>query len=353
MSKRILLAVGGTGGHLFPAQALARDLKELQSEIEILFGGGRLGSNHFFHHSHFPFREVTSGTPFRGKLIKSLVQISRGLVESHDLIKEYSPDLVIGFGSFYSFPLLAVARLKKIPYILVESNVLPGRVNKLFSSGALFNAIQYEETATILKGKAIPTKMPFWSKEFQGIPLAQADARKGYQLDPELFTLLIFGGSQGAEVINQAASQLKLDIPFQVLHLCGRDQDAEKLAKAYRERGILAAVKHFEDKMHLAWQAADLAICRAGAGTMAEMELFNVPAILIPWPGATDRHQHLNARTMENIGGAVLLEEKGIHKLADKIHEIFGDLPKMQENLKLYRARDTDHLAQLVLNCLE
>ncbi|MBS0630027.1 MAG: UDP-N-acetylglucosamine--N-acetylmuramyl-(pentapeptide) pyrophosphoryl-undecaprenol N-acetylglucosamine transferase [Verrucomicrobia bacterium] len=353
MRKKILLAVGGTGGHLFPAQALARDLKKLQSEIQILFGGGRLGSNHFFQKNQFPFREVTSGTPFRGKLLKSCLQIGRGLIESHDLIKEFCPDLVIGFGSFYSFPILAIAKLKGIPFILVESNVLPGRVNKLFSSGALFSAIQYEETAAILKGKSIPTKMPFWSHEFAGIPLAQADARKGYGLDPEVFTLLIFGGSQGAEVINNAATELKLDIPFQVLHFCGRDQDTEKVASRYRERGIRAHVKHFEEQMHLAWQAANLAVCRAGAGTMAEMELFNVPAVLIPWPGATDQHQHRNAKIMEEIGGALLLEEKKIHTLGNQIQSLLAKLPQMGENLKIYRAREIEHLAPLVLNFLE
>lgn len=351
MPRKVLLAVGGTGGHLFPAQALARDLEG--TKLSLLFAGGKLGSNQFFQKSRFPFREISSGTPFRGKKMEALIRIGRGMMESRNLIGEFSPDLIIGFGSFYSFPLLAVAKLKRIPYILVESNVLPGRVNKLFSSGALFSAIQYEQTGSILKGNTVLAKMPFWSKEYHGITIAQADARKAYGLDPSLFTLLVFGGSQGAEVINRAVSGLKLEIPFQVLHLCGKDQDPQALEERYRERAILAHVKQFEDQMHLAWASADLAICRAGAGTMAEMELFHVPAILIPWPGATDRHQHVNAKTMEEIGGAVLLEEKEIGLLGKKIEKIHSELPKMRQNLKVYHAREIEPLAALVQSCLE
>lgn len=351
--KKILFAVGGTGGHLFPAQALARDLKELNREIDILFGGGKLGSNHFFHALKFPFREVTSSSPFRTHPVKAAFQIGRGILESFDLIKEFSPDLIIGFGSFYSFPILATARLKGIPYILVESNVLPGRVNRLFSSKALFSAVQYEETGQILKGKTIPAKMPLWAQENEGRVFATADARQHYRLDPEVFTLLVFGGSQGAEAINRAVVNLELNEPFQVLHFCGKNQDADSIQKRYQERGIAACVKHFEEQMHIAWRAADLAISRAGAGTMAEMEIFHVPAILIPWPGATDLHQHQNAKTMEKIGGALLLEEHEIDKLGEKIQKLVLKLPEMRNNLKTYREREIDHLATLVLNHLE
>ena len=351
--NKILFAVGGTGGHLFPAQALARDLKEIRGEMEILFGGGRLSSNLFFHKLKFPFREVTSSSPFRTHPVKAVFQIGRGILESFDLIKEFSPDLIIGFGSFYSFPILVTARLKGIPYILVESNVLPGRVNRVFSSKAQFSAVQYEETGRTLKGKSIPAKMPFWSQETQGMVFAAADARKHYQLDPEAFTLLVFGGSQGAEAINRTVVELQLNVPFQVLHFCGRNQDADAIQKRYQQRGIAACVKHFEEQMHIAWRAADLAICRAGAGTMAEMEIFHVPAILVPWPGATDQHQHKNAGIMEKIGGALLLEESELGNLGSKIEQIFTELPQMKSNLKAYRERETSQLATLVLNHLE
>lgn len=353
MPKKILFAVGGTGGHLFPAQALARDLKEKHSKLEILFGGGRLGSNLFFHRMQFPFREISSGSPLRGNPVKAAFQIGRGILESLNLVNEFSPHLIIGFGSFYSFPLLVVARLKKIPYILVESNVLPGRVNRLFSSKAIFSAIQYEETGLALTGNTMPAKMPCWSQEVQGVFLAPADARKHYQLHPEYFTLLVFGGSQGAETINRAVAELKLDIPFQVLHLCGRNQDAEALSKRYQERGITACVKSFEEKMCIAWRAADLAICRAGAGSMAEMEAFQVPAILIPWPGASDMHQHKNAKIMEEIGGGRLLEESQIDTLSSKIQETIKAIPKMQSCLKDHAERGVENLDAIVLNYLE
>ena len=191
--------------------------------------------------------------------------------------------------------------------------------------------------------------MPFW---MQGEFLAQADARKYYQLDPECFTLLVFGGSQGAEVINKALAELKLEEPFQVIHLCGRNQDAEALIQSYQKRGIKAAVKPFEDQMHIAWRAADLAICRSGAGTLAEIERFQVPAILIPWPGATDQHQHKNAKVMEEIGGAILLDQKEIEKLPSKIREAKQGLTAMQICLKIYFEREVENLDSIILNCL-
>ncbi len=353
MSKKIIFAVGGTGGHLFPAQALARELKEQQSQLEILFGGGRLGSNQFFHKLKFPFREISSGSPLRSNPIKAVLQIGQGVRESIDLINDFSPDLVIGFGSFYSFPLLMASRIKKIPYILVESNTFPGKVNRLFSSKALVSAIQFPEAAQVLKGKTVSTKMPFWSQELNQVSLHPSEARKYYQLDPSIFTLLVFGGSQGAAAINQAVANLELDIPFQVLHFCGKAQDPSLLVKRYEERGIVACVKSFEDRMHVAWRAADLVICRAGAATLAEIEAFQVPAILIPWPGASDQHQHKNARVMEKLGGALFLEESNLKVLASKVKKAKEKLPEMEASLQAYSEKETDSLHKIVLNQLE
>ncbi len=350
---KILFAVGGTGGHLFPAQALARELKEHDPGCEILFAGGDLGTNPFFHKLKFPFREVTSASPFYSNPIKASFLITRGVREGLDLLKEFSFDLIVGFGSFYSFPLLVAARMKKVPYVLVESNAFPGKVNRLFSSKARYCAIQFDDASRHLKGKTTSAKMPYWSQESDMTYLHPSEARKYYQLDPNVFTLLVFGGSQGAKAINDAASAIELSNLFQVLHFCGKDEDADALAYHYKKRGITACVKPFEAQMHIAWRAADLAICRAGAGTLAEIEAFEMPAILIPCPDAADRHQEKNAEAMEKLGGAILLNQGQLRHLSEKIEVAKNHLPQMKEKLQKLKMREAEPLRNAILKELE
>lgn len=346
MRKKILFAVGGTGGHLFPAQALAR---ELEGECEVLFGGGKLTTNPFFEKEQFSHKEVRGSSPFRGNPLKAAYELSRGVGESLKILSEFSPDLLIGFGSFYSFPLLAAARIKKTPYLLVESNVLPGKVNRLFSSKALLSAIQFEEAAPHLKGKPILAKMPLWSRG-EGEKSKQ-EARAHFGLDPDLFTLLVLGGSQGAESINKAVASLELAFPYQVIHLCGKEGT---LKEQYEEKGIRAAVKPFEKEIHLAYQAADLTICRAGAGTLTELLAFEVPAILIPWPGASEDHQLKNARSFAKWGGAHLLQEGDIGNLKREIEDLLGNLNEMKGKLEeINRVGGFDPLSRLVMQQLE
>ena len=328
MRKKILFAVGGTGGHLFPAQALAKELREMGGEIEILFGGGRLGENPFFQKELFAFKEVCGGSPFRGNPFSSAFKLARGVQQSIKICKDFSPDLIVGFGSFYSFPLLAAAKMKKVPIFLVEANALPGKVNTLFSAKAKLCAIQFQESAEHFKGMSSVVKMPIWSKEAH--PITKEEARRSYGLGEKTFTLLVFGGSQGARAINEAMFDADLQFPYQVIHFTGDEAD---LKKRYQERGVNCVIKPFEKEMHKAWRAADLAICRAGAGTLAEILAFEVPAILVPWPGASDNHQLKNAYAMEKRGCALVLEQYRINELGDEICAAREKIEEMKEKL--------------------
>jgi UDP-N-acetylglucosamine--N-acetylmuramyl-(pentapeptide) pyrophosphoryl-undecaprenol N-acetylglucosamine transferase len=334
MGKKVLFAVGGTGGHLFPAQALAEEIKKKEGTVEILFAGGSLGSNRFFHHLKFPFKEVSCSSPAKDSKWKFVLKTLRGIVQSLKICREFQPDWIVGFGSFYSFPLLVAARIKKIPYILVESNAYPGKVNRLFSKKAALTAIQFEEAKQHLKGVAKVVKMPHFSKELEEAYLPPAEARKYFGLEPDRFTFLVFGGSQGAERINWAASELWLDQPFQVLHFCGQSGDVKHLRSRYAERGIQACVKPFEQKMHLAWKAADLSISRSGGGTLTEMIEFQVPGVLIPWPGAAEGHQLKNANVMQKRGSALTLEEGKIDELSAAVKKGKAQIEKMRNGLK-------------------
>ncbi len=140
-AKKILFAAGGTGGHLFPAQALAEQL--MGDSVELLFAGARLSQNAYFDKTKFPYHDIASTTPFRGGVLKALKStgiLIKGIRESLRLLSQEKPDLVVGFGSFHAFPVLCAAVLKKIPLVLFESNAIPGKVIRLFSKRAVFDS---------------------------------------------------------------------------------------------------------------------------------------------------------------------------------------------------------------------
>lgn len=350
--KKILFAVGGTGGHIFPAQALARDLKEKEPDLQILFAGSKLTSNNYFKKELFGFYEIESESPFRKNPLQALLKIIKGLRKSFSLIKQYSPDLIVGFGSFHSFPLLLAAKWKKLPYILFESNVIPGKVNRFFSAQAKYTAIQFEETKLHLKGKTLLIQMPSWYKKHQNSSLSAAEARQYFGLSKDLFTILIFGGSQGALRINEAAKEISVNFPFQILHFCGRDQNRENLSNYYQQRGIIALVKPFEDRMDIAWRAASLVVCRSGAGTLAELLDYQVPAILVPWPGASDDHQKKNAEVFVKNQGAFILLQKDLNgvTLSALVTKAYRQIEEMKGNLHSFLCTcKTEDLSSLIL----
>lgn len=324
--KKFLLAVGGTGGHLLPAQALAKEL--MSQNCEIFFCGGKLGSNPFFHKQNFPFREISGASPFRGNPLSAGMQLWRGWRESLALIDDIQPDSIIGFGSFYSFPTLLAAKQRKIPYILVESNALPGKVNRLFSKGGVFTAVQFLEAKKKLKGDVLHSHIPFWSTPSLSSSMSRADARKYFELKPDRFTLLIFGGSQGARILNQIASFLEDDL--QVLHFCGKGYDDKAIRATYDSKQIHACVKPFEENMRLAYLAADLALTRAGGSTINELIDYQVPAILVPWPGASENHQYQNACGFVAMGGGMLLEERNILSFPALLKEARGKIDQFR-----------------------
>lgn len=340
---KILLAVGGTGGHLFPAQALARDLQNA-GVTELLFAGHGLTTNRYFKRELFSYEDVKSATPRKG--LRAIFEIGKGFLQSRRLLKRFQPDLVVGFGSFHSFPLLLAAKLAKIPFVLFMPDAVPGQVNRFFSRWARFTGTLFPETGQRLKGEAKIVEMPVWCKT-QGI--TREEARRQYGLDPNLLTLLVFGGSQGAEPINSAVGGLELKVPFQVIHFSGKEGEAVR--DLYAKRGIRAYVAAFEENMERAYRAADLAICRSGAATLGELAAFELPALLIPWPGAADNHQQINAKIfVERTGGGQWLAQNALtsESLSKNIDELNFDL--MKQNLRDYKIDALKgNLAELIL----
>jgi UDP-N-acetylglucosamine--N-acetylmuramyl-(pentapeptide) pyrophosphoryl-undecaprenol N-acetylglucosamine transferase len=316
MRKKFLITAGGTGGHIFPAQGLAQQLARQSASHEVLFVAGGLSSNRYFDRSLFPFKEVACSPLLSRNPLKSLkgcLNMGRGFYQSLRILKEYQPDVVVGFGSYYTVPTLLAAKWLKIPIILHEANSIPGKANKWFAPYAQYIGVHFPYTQRLLKGKTVEVGMPLREGYCHSI-LSKEAARDYFQLNQEIPVLLVFGGSQGARTINQLMQACLRDgfhSTFQVIHLTGDETIIQSLIKQYKANGIKASVKAFETNMNRAWKAADVFVGRSGASTIAEAMEFEVPGILIPYPAATDNHQEKNADFLiETVKGGIKILEK-------------------------------------------
>lgn len=313
----VLIATGGTGGHLFPAQQLA----ELLAGCEIVFAGHKLASNPFFNQK-IPFHEIASSSSKKG-----ILSLLKGVWQSLQLIRRCKSNVVVGFGSFHSFPVLLAAVLLRKKIVLFEANCSLGKVNRFFAPFAAKVAFQFPVAAQ--KAVYVPL-LPWVGKQWAAV--ARADARKAYHLHPEKFTILVFGGSQGASFINQtfcaAAALLHArGEAFQVIHLTGKEDRGVKYDFC---EGI---VKPFETEMAAAYAAADLVVCRCGAGTTAELIRLQKPAIVIPYPYAHD-HQRKNGEFLKRGARMLLQKEASAERLAAEIQAIRKELPACAAALK-------------------
>lgn len=365
MPKPIVIASGGTGGHLFPAQALAQQLKRISPETKVIFMGGGLASNLFFDRASFTYEEIPSAT-FQGKnplsLLRAASKISRGVWQAWRALRRHRPQVVVGFGGYPSLPVLVAAKLLAIPIVLHEGNAAPGKVIRLFSRWAALTGVQIPRAAEKLQGKCMEVPLPL-REGFTPLFASKEKARQYYQLDPHQLTILVFGGSQGALSVNIAvcaatahhlAERTK---NFQVIHLTGDLQVSHELTRQYEEAGISFVVKSFEPRMEMAWMAADLVIGRAGASSIAEQIEFEKPGILLPYPHATDHHQEYNAQFMEEtVQGGWNLGEGQVDAtmLASLMMDLVGNeqkqLKEMEANLQRYKKeRVSPDLASVVL----
>lgn len=310
MAHKILMAAGGSGGHIYPAMGLAADLLKHDPTVQVMFAAGGLAESPFFDREAFAWTSISAAPlPKKNplKLLKSCSTIAKGVWQSGRILSDFKPDLVIGFGSYHIFPVLLAAKLQRYPIALHEQNSKPGKVINLFSRQALMTGVYFPSAAKAVKGKSSLLMMPL-RPGFSRNASTREEACKYFQLDPTVMTLLVFGGSQGAQFINRKIAQIvaeisKLGARFQVIHFTGNTADAEHVSSAYAAHRQKAVVKTLESRMDLAWRAADLAIVRAGAGTIAEQMEFEVPAIFIPYPHG-DGHQESNADfVVENAGG--------------------------------------------------
>ncbi|MBV8365902.1 MAG: UDP-N-acetylglucosamine--N-acetylmuramyl-(pentapeptide) pyrophosphoryl-undecaprenol N-acetylglucosamine transferase [Candidatus Eremiobacteraeota bacterium] len=340
---RILLTGGGTGGHLYPALSLARALSGAPADPgvcapddgeprfvfpndahELLFVGTRGGmETQIVERAGVAARYVRSRPLSRSSLAAAAGGVAANVVgttEALPIVQAFKPDVIIATGGYASVPVVmaaatlrASAVLRKARIVLLEPNVEPGRANRFMAGVADEVWGAFAETAAFFGRKFVVTGMPV-RPEIAARP-TQVEARRSLGLDAKLMTAIVFGGSQGARSINVATSGMvarrRLPPGFQLLHIAGeRDYEwmaAERKVEANDNRYRLVA---YIDKMELAYAAADIAVCRAGASTLAELAVVGLPSILIPYPHAADDHQRKNAEVFTRHSASALLEDK-------------------------------------------
>lgn len=325
---RVILAGGGTGGHVIPALAIAQQL-EKDYAAELLFIGTPRGmENRLVPAAGFDVRLVRVGALNRVSLatrLRTLVDLPRAVWDASRLLSEFRPDVVIGVGGYASGPAMAAAILRRVPTIAFEPNVVPGFANRMIAARVSIAAVQFEQTGRYFRKYQV-TGVPVRPAFFAIPPRSAASAP----------TLLVFGGSQGARAINQAVlaslPALREKIrELYIIHQTG-ERDYNDAQTAYQRAGVRAEVSPFISDMPGAFARADLLVCRSGASTVGEVAAAGKPAIFIPFPHAADDHQKVNAQALVNAGAAAMLEEGNLtgDGLAETVARLFADRAQLE-----------------------
>ena len=307
----VIIAGGGTGGHLFPGIAVAREIRRRDAASSILFVGAEQGiESRIVPKEGFELRTLPLGG-IKGlgavRQIRNLIGIAAGILKAGQILREFKPDAVIGVGGYASFPMLSAAIMGGYPRVIMEQNAIPGLANRVLGKWVHFAAVTDSRTTTYFGNRAVVTGNPV-RPEFKSIS-AKAHVAP--------YTVLVFGGSQGAQSINRAVIDALDHLSgwqdrLRFVHQTGELQ-FEDVKAAYTAKGFQADVRTFFNNFHEQYAAADLIVSRAGATTVAEIKAAGRAAILIPFPFATDDHQTKNARAMVEENAAVLISNSELN----------------------------------------
>ncbi|MEP6919650.1 MAG: undecaprenyldiphospho-muramoylpentapeptide beta-N-acetylglucosaminyltransferase [bacterium] len=334
---RALIAAAGTGGHIYPGIAVAKEIMRRNSQAEIRFVGTARGlENRLVPQAGFELSIIDSaGLKSVGARarVRGLSLLPRSFLAARQVILGFRPDIVIGAGGYVSGPVLLTAAMMKLPTLVMESNAFPGWTNRTLARFVDKAAVTFAASLPFFRGKGVVTGNPV-RREFFEIPARQRDASQ--------FSILIFGGSQGAHAINQAmvAALPELTGLREVLRLTHQtgEADFEDVRAAYLDAGWSerADVRKYIDDMVVSFANADLVICRAGATTTAELIAAGKASIMIPFPLAADDHQRKNAKALEAEGAAKLILQRdlsgtGLAREIERLVKSQDEVRKMEE----------------------
>lgn len=341
-SKKFILSGGGTGGHIYPAIAIANELKERFPDSEILFVGAsdKMEMQKVPQAGYKIIGLWIAGIQRRLTLDNAMfpIKLLSSLVKSRGIIKEFKPDVVIGTGGFASGPLLKAAGLLGVPTVIQEQNSFPGITNKWLAKNASKICVAYDNLERFFPAnKIVFTGNPVRS-DIIDVEGNREEAIQRFELDPNKKTLLVLGGSLGARRINQLIAKELTWLQaqgVQVIWQCGKFYFEE-----YRHYGDKDGVRvlSFIDRMDLVYAAADVIISRSGASSVSELCIVGKPVIFIPSPNVAEDHQTKNAKAIVDKEGALLLKEA---QLDTQFQPVFSDLitntekqQKLRENIK-------------------
>lgn len=329
---RVLIAAGGTGGHIYPGIAVAKEIVRRYPDSEVKFAGTARGlENKLVPQAGFELSLIDS-TGLKnvgvGARARGLLVLPKSLRQARTLLKEFRPNVVIGAGGYVSGPVLLTASLLKLPTLVMESNALPGWTNRVLARFIDKAAVSFDAALPFFRGKGVVTGNPV-RREFFEI--------EHKQRDPAQFSILIFGGSQGAHAINEAIVEAlpllgEVKARLRITHQTG-EADYEQVAAGYANSGWSeqASVRKYIDDMVAAFADADLVISRAGATTSAELIAAGKASLMIPFPFAADDHQRKNAEAMAAAGAAkmILQQDLSPQRLASEIEILVREPEKV------------------------
>jgi UDP-N-acetylglucosamine--N-acetylmuramyl-(pentapeptide) pyrophosphoryl-undecaprenol N-acetylglucosamine transferase len=356
VALKVIIAGGGTGGHIFPGVAIAREFQKRDSKNEVVFVGTSYGlETKIIPREGFKLELISVAglkNVSMAKRMRSLLMLPGSFLQVWSLLRRIRPDVVIGVGGYSSGPVLLLSALQGLPTMVVEPNALPGFTNRVLARFIDRAAVTFEVSKSFFPGKAVVTGNPV-RPEFH-------DMQKKERT--EKCKMLIFGGSQGAHAINLAMIDALPHLGSQkdrlsITHQTG-ENDLEMVKGGYERSGWAADVRPFITNMAEEFARADLVICRAGATTVAELTAAGKAALLIPFPFAADDHQRKNAEALQSAGAGRMIVQKDLsgERLAKEIVELISTPEKIDsmevESRKLARTDAASRAVDLAVEVM-
>ena len=333
----VVIAGGGTGGHLYPGIAVARELLRRAPDAVVTFAGTARGiESRVVPREGFQL-DVIRSAGLKGMspaaLVRGLALLPLGGLDAWRILSTRRPDLVIGVGGYSSGPVVLAAAARRIPTMVLEQNAVPGFTNRTLARVVSAAAVTFDSTVTFFGRRGFVSGNPIRQEFFAADGGDQAASPRDGAAGPRI---LIFGGSQGAHAINvamvEAAARLAARGGGMVITHQTGERDLERVRDGYRQAGLAARVEPFLYEMDREMKSADVVVCRAGATTIAELTAAGKAAVLIPLPTAADDHQRRNAEVLARAGAAELIEQKDLTgaTLADRILGLADDPGRRQ-----------------------
>ena len=353
----MLIAGGGTGGHLYPGIAVAEELRRRDAATLVSFVGTARGLEHrVVPVLGFPLDLIRSAG-LKGKalgpLLRGLALLPFSALDAWRVISRRRPDVVVGVGGYSSGPVLLLAALRRIPTLLMEQNTVPGFTNRTLAGWVSAAAVSYDETLRYFPGVGLVTGNPVRRVFLDREALDERRAGNG------TVRVLIVGGSQGSRALNDAmlaaAPHLARHAPtLAITHQSG-ERDLARVREGYAAAGCPAAVEPFLHDVHARMAAADLVVSRAGASTLAELTILGTPMVLVPLPTAADDHQRKNAAALARVGAAEVIEERDLtgERLAQVLTALAGDGERRRRMAAAARAEGRPDAAARVADRIE